>query len=214
MTHHPLLQHLRYRVHSHLPRLYPGALCVIARKDAVAVTVDDGPSSATMRLLDALDAAGITATFFFSGRAALEHPRHVHAAIKAGHTIASHGFGHEDLSVKSRQEVADDIARSLRTMEVLSGVRPTLFRPPYGRLNPLHRDVPRALGCRLVLWSVLPGDFDAAVPADVLLSRLDGVRGGDIVALHDHAEDHDRTIACIHHLGTVLRHRGLRAQAL
>lgn len=214
MTYHPLLRHLRYRVHSHLPRLYPGAQCVIARKDAVAVTIDDGPSPVTKPLLDALDAAGVTATFFFSGSAALEHPRRLRAVCDRGHTVASHGFAHDDLSLKSRNEVVDDIAHSLRTIEAVSGVRPTFFRPPYGRLHPLHRDIPRALGCRLVLWSVLPGDFDAGVPADVLFSRLDGVRGGDIVVLHDHAEDADRTIACIHHLGALLRRRGLRALAL
>jgi peptidoglycan/xylan/chitin deacetylase (PgdA/CDA1 family) len=214
MAHHPLLRHLRYRVHSHLPRLYPGAQCVIARKDAVALTIDDGPSSATKQLLAVLDTAGITATFFFSGSAALEHPRRLRAVIERGHTVASHGFAHEDLSVKSRREVADDITRSLDTIEAVSGVRPTLFRPPYGRLHPLHRDIPRALGCRLVLWSMLPGDFDKTVSSDELRGRLDAVHGGDIVVLHDRVEDAERTYVCIHHLGILLRRRGLRAQTL
>lgn len=214
MTYHPLLRHLRYRLHSHLPRLYPGAQCVIAWKDAVAVTIDDGPSSDTKQLLDALDTAAINATFFFSGSAVLEHPRRLRAVLDRGHTVASHGFAHEDLSLKSRKAVTDDIERSLRTIEAVSGVRPTLFRPPYGRLHPLHRDIPRALGLRLVLWSVLPGDFDPAVTSAELRSRLDSVHGGDIVVLHDRVEDTDRTIACIHHLGTLLRRRGLRALRL
>lgn len=214
MTYHPLLRHLRYRMHSHLPRLYPGAMCTIARKDAVAVTIDDGPSSATKQLLDALEAESITATFFFSGKAALEHPRRLRTVVERGHTVASHGFAHEDLSLKPRKEVAHDIERSLRTIETVSGVRPTLFRPPYGRLHPLHRDIPRALGLRLVLWSVLPGDFDEAVSSEELLSRIDGLRGGDIIVLHDRAENAERTSVCIHHLGTLLRRCELRALPL
>ena len=46
----------------------------------------------------------------------------LHAVLERGHTVASHGFAHEDLSLKSRKEVAHDIERSLRTIEAVSGV--------------------------------------------------------------------------------------------
>lgn len=165
-----------------------------------AVTLDDGPSATTPRLLDALDEAGIPATFFVSGRAALEHARELCMIRDRGHAIASHGFAHEELTWKSRQAVEDDLLRSLDAISMVSGLRPALYRPPFGRLHPKHRDIPSHLGCALVLWSVLPEDYDRSLPMDTLLRRMADVGRRDILVLHDKPGCVDRTIRCLRQL--------------
>ncbi|MDX9757852.1 MAG: polysaccharide deacetylase family protein [Bacteroidota bacterium] len=197
MTSHPLLRHLRYRLHSRLPRLYPGALCRMPEAATAAVTIDDGPSPTTPRVLDALDAAGLPATFFVSGRAVLEHPREMRLIRDRGHVIASHGFAHGDLSRQPRHAVEDDLVRSLEVIAMVSGIRPTLFRPPYGRLHPMHRDIPVRHGCALVLWSVTPADYDVTLSADELRRRMADVGPRDIVVLHDTPGCVERTLDCI-----------------
>ena len=202
MTQHLLLRHLRYRLYSRLPRLYPGALCRMHETGAVAVTIDDGPSAATPRLLDALDEANIAATFFISGRATLEFPRELRLIRERGHLLASHGFAHADLSRQSRDVVEADLSRSLDAIAMVSGIRPTLYRPPYGRLHPRHRDIPARHGCALVLWSAMPADYDTGVPISELLRRIEDIRPRDIVVLHDQPAFVDRTCLCLGRLGS------------
>jgi peptidoglycan-N-acetylglucosamine deacetylase len=214
VTTNPLLRHIRYRLHSRLPRLYPGAQCRLDRRDIVAVTIDDGPSSATPRLLDLLDEAGIPATFFLSGAAVPDHPGVVRTIRERGHVIGSHGFAHDDPSRRTRAEVEMDLLRSIDVIESASGANVALFRPPYGRLHPLHRDIPRKHGCRLVLWSAMPGDFEANVSRAELSRRIAALRGGEIVVLHDRPRDANRTAVCIHALGALIERHDLMATTL
>ena len=209
-----LLGRLRTGLHSRLPRLYPGALCTLPSRDAVAITVDDGPGEATPVILAALREHALVATFFVSGEAVRRHPGLLRTIAREGHTIATHGDAHRDLSLRTRREVREDIRRGIEAITEAAGSRPTLFRPPYGRLNPLHRDLPSAFGCRLVLWSSMPGDFDHTQSVGELLRGIDAVVGGDILVLHDRTDTAERAIACIRHLAGRLRRDGLRAVTL
>ncbi|MFA6234714.1 MAG: polysaccharide deacetylase family protein, partial [Bacteroidota bacterium] len=114
----------------------------------------------------------------------------------------------------ARDQVESDLERSLSAIEDCTGVRPKFYRPPYGRLHPAHRDLPAAHGCALVLWNALPGDFDQQVTVDELRRRIEIIREGDIVVLHDHAHALDRTTACISFIGDLLRRTGIRAVSL
>ncbi len=194
--------------------MFPGAICRLQDQGTVALTIDDGPSASTTELLDALDAQGLTATFFLSGEAVLKHPSTARAIVTRGHGIASHGFAHEDLAWKDRSQVEADLAKSVAVIEDATGRSPRHYRPPYGRLRPAHRDVPASYACALVLWSSMPGDFHLSVPVDVLLQRIRRVRGGEIVVLHDHAHGARRTTACIEALADLIRRNGLRSVAL
>ncbi|MBE0644206.1 MAG: polysaccharide deacetylase family protein [Bacteroidetes bacterium] len=197
-----------------MPMLYPGALCRIADTTAVAVTIDDGPSKTSENLLDALEAESIKGTFFLSGRAAISHPETARMILQRDHAIATHGFMHEDMARKKRDEVDEDLGKSLATIESVTGFHAKHYRPPYGRLHPAHRDLPALHGCRLVLWSAMPGDFDPRVDVDELRRRVEHVRGGDIIVLHDHPQSWERTAVCISALGSMLRRNGLRTVTL
>lgn len=210
----PILQRLRYRVQSKLPLLFPGALCRIEDETAVAITIDDGPSTFTTGLLERLDSHAMLATFFLSGSSLADFPGRASELAKRGHAVASHGFLHEDLALKPRSEVRTDLVRGLEAVEAETGVRPKYYRPPYGRLNPMHRDLPAQLGCSLVLWTALPGDFDPTVKKDELQRRIGSIRGGDIIVLHDQPHAADRTTACIEFIAELLRRKSLRTVTL
>lgn len=210
----PIFQDIHYRAQSVLPRLYPSALCRLEDVRSVAVTIDDGPSSATPRLLDMLDESGMSATFFLSGDAVERFPAQARAIRDRGHALASHGFAHVGLLRKSRSEVEADTLRGLAVIERTTGLRPAFYRPPYGRLHPLHRGLPAALGCTLVLWSMMPGDFNPRLSLPLLLARMSHVKGGDIIVLHDRADTAGRASACLGRLGDALHGTGLRTITL
>ncbi len=210
----PILQRLRYRFQSGLPHLFPGALCRIEDAHSVAVTIDDGPSETTALLLEQLSQHGIIATFFLTGEAVAKHPAHVKSIVEHGHAIGSHGYRHNDLARQPREAVKTDLELSLNGIESETGIRPKYYRPPYGRLNPLHRHIPGEFGCQLVLWNRLPGDFDASVSEAELGKRIGKIQDGDIIVLHDLASSFDRSAAGLAFIADLLQRASLKAVTL
>jgi polysaccharide deacetylase family protein (PEP-CTERM system associated) len=75
----------------------------------------------TLRLAELLAHFETKATFFILGWVAERHPGLVKALAKQGHEIASHGYGHELVSSQTENEFRDDVRRSKRILEELTG---------------------------------------------------------------------------------------------
>lgn len=81
-------------------------------------------------LLDLLDEADVRATCFFLGWIAERFPGLVRAADRAGHEVASHGYGHQLIYTQTQQAFAEDIARAKKVTEDILG-KPVLgYRAP------------------------------------------------------------------------------------
>jgi peptidoglycan/xylan/chitin deacetylase (PgdA/CDA1 family)/uncharacterized membrane protein YbhN (UPF0104 family) len=151
----------------------------------VALSFDDGPSADTPAVLDALDRAGVKATFFVLGTAAERHPELVRAVGARGHEVALHGHSHRKLAFAGPRRVADEIDRGREAIRS-AGVEPApLFRAPHGWKGPFLRRALRARGLRLVAWS--RGVWDTARPGVAAIAARAGrrPRPGEILLLHD-----------------------------
>src|SRR2546423_6794093 len=85
---------------------------------AVALTFDDGPNpDATPRVLDALAARGVKATFFILGRHAEQWPGLVKRVADEGHSIGNHGYFHRKLHFKSPDYVRRDLELGTEAIE-------------------------------------------------------------------------------------------------
>ncbi len=73
----------------------------------------------TSKILDILDRHRTRATFFVLGFIAERHPEIVLAVEKAGHEIATHGYGHHRVYTQSPEAFRRDIKKAL---EILSGI--------------------------------------------------------------------------------------------
>jgi peptidoglycan-N-acetylglucosamine deacetylase len=105
----------------------------------LALTFDDGPSSEwTPRVLDALRASGVRATFFVLGRHAEAHPELIRRMSEEGHEIASHGYDHALLTFASQADVEQQLERTEASLATALGrqLHPLLFRAPHGFRNP------------------------------------------------------------------------------
>lgn len=151
-----------------------------------ALTFDDGPDPlGTPAVLDALDAAGVKATFFLVGEQLMRHHALAREAADRGHELALHGFEHVEHDGFRPQAARDDIARGLGSFEAATGRRPRFFRPPYGRFSEASYDACRHLGLEPVYWSSWGMDWEALAAdriADLVCRDLDD---GSIVLLHD-----------------------------
>ena len=84
----------------------------------------------TLRLAELLAHFETKATFFVLGWVAERHPGLVKALAKQGHEIASHGYGHELVTDLTEGEFRNDVRRSKRILEDLTGEMVFGYRAP------------------------------------------------------------------------------------
>lgn len=154
-------------------------------REDVALTFDDGPNPrCTPALLELLDKHQAKATFFLIGRFVRQHPELAREIATRGHGLGNHTYTHPNLFWQGAREIARELEDCQRVIEEVCGVRPRLFRPPFGFRGPQLFPVVRRTGMEVVMWSVMPRDWKVQ-PAGQVAERMKKTRGGDIVLLHD-----------------------------
>jgi peptidoglycan-N-acetylglucosamine deacetylase len=186
----PRPNRLRQALRSGLATLMPRALFLTngPRSDRrVSLTFDDGPDPVnTPRVLDALAAEGIKATFFILGKHAERHPELVRRVAREGHDLGHHSYFHSDPPTTFFTDLLDEVRRTSTLIERIAGVRPLLFRPPLGKVTAGKLAGLWALRQTVVLWNVDPRDYRRRSPEEVVgWLRRHSFAGGDIVLLHD-----------------------------
>lgn len=101
----------------------------------VVLTFDDGPSPAsTQKVLTALAAQRVQATFFLVGKPAEEHPTLVRRIAAAGHTIGHHTWSHRSLNQIPPDQAVEEIDRGIEAVETaLHGVATNVPSTPFFR---------------------------------------------------------------------------------
>ena len=177
----------------------------------VALTFDDGPDPVhTPRLLDALAALDVKATFFLLGRSAEVYPELVARIAREGHELGNHTYGHRYLPLARSRSVAGELSATDAAIHRASGITPTLARPPYGGRSPRNVRVFARLGKRLVLWDVNSYDWNGAPAGDVAERIVSRARPGSIVLMHDAREGGDATVDAVRLVVPALRAQGFQ----
>ncbi len=100
--------------------------------NAVALTFDDGPDPEwTPKILDALKAKDVPATFFLIGLQADKFGGVLKRIVNEGHEIGNHTFTHPDISNLSGRYMKLELNLTERLFASRLGLRTILFRPPY-----------------------------------------------------------------------------------
>ena len=177
---------LRFGYPTRMPPLvsivFPNAVCqIITENKEVFLSFDDGPHpEITPWVLDQLDAFDAKAIFFLIGDNVLRYPEVVEEILRRGHQIGNHTMKHLDAWKNRPSVLENDILQSKKY------ISSTLFRPPYGhfhrtsiRLWARHFD-------RVILWSILSGDFDTNRTAQCCVDAVcTKIKSGDIIVFHD-----------------------------
>jgi len=151
----------------------------------VFLTFDDGPAPPfTEQILDILAERKISATFFLCGQNVERHPEIARRIVREGHTIGNHTHSHPFLCPRSRKFMAREIDRAQDAIERVTGVRPTLFRPPYGARWFGLMPILRKRGLRLVMWSVAGFDWKYQTQA-IIRATARKMHSGAVILLHD-----------------------------
>jgi peptidoglycan/xylan/chitin deacetylase (PgdA/CDA1 family) len=152
----------------------------------LALTYDDGPNDPyTSQLLDVLAKHGTKATFFLIGKYVKQRPDIVRRVVEAGHSVGNHTWNHPNLIFCSAAETRRQISETQKAIEDACGVRPTLFRPPFGGRRPGTFAVARELGLTPIMWGVTCYDWSAISNESIERKAREQIRGGDVILLHD-----------------------------
>ncbi|MBV9690196.1 MAG: polysaccharide deacetylase family protein [Ktedonobacteraceae bacterium] len=177
----------------------------------VALTFDDGPSLYyTPQVLTILHQYGVHATFFTIGENVRLYPELVQQEYYAGHVIGNHSWDHPYLTQRSAASVYSELSRTGDMIQQTIGIRPTLFRPPYGAINAQVEFQASRLGLISVVWNVDTRDWDQprSTESVIINNVLKGVSNGSIVLMHDAGGNRSRTIATLPKIIVALRQRG------
>ena len=158
-----------------------------ARRDAVAITIDDGPDpDVTPRVLDILDAHDAKATFFCIARNVAEHPELARDIVRRGHAIENHSERHRwYFALMGIGGFTRELDRAQRSIAVVTGRAPQFFRAPAGFRSPFLDPALRRTRLMLVSWTRRGFDTVNRDPDAVLRRLLHRLRAGDILLLHD-----------------------------
>jgi len=187
----------------------------------VALTFDDGPDpEVTPAVLDLLDRHGARASFFAIGRQAEARPELVAEIARRGHRVENHSYRHTHrFALLGPWAAGRELDRAQRILTAAAGRPPVWFRAPAGLRGPLLELVLAPRGLRLASWTRRGFDTVSGDPARVAARLTRGLRGGDVLLLHDGggaltAEGRPVVLAALPRLLAAIAEQGLRAVAL
>jgi len=142
----------------------------------------------TLQILDILDEYDVKTTFFLVGIWVEKYPELAKEIVNRGHEIGNHSATHPYMTKISREKMREELRIMSDEVEKLTGVRPTLFRPPYGDYNDLVVTTSREEGYEAVQWSVDSLDWKNKGAEDIVKRCTQKIASGDIVLFHNDAQ--------------------------
>lgn len=195
-----------------MQRLYSKRIWEIAGSNKVYLTFDDGPHPEhTPWVLDELKKNNAKATFFCIGKNVVLYPDVYRRILNEGHAVGNHTQHHLN------GWKGDDAGYMQDVQEAAKYIDSNLFRPPYGRLSSFREKTLResAAKYRIIMWSVLSGDFDPGISKDQCLNNVVlKTKAGSIVVFHDSEKAAEKMKYALSGLLTMLADKGLQTDII
>jgi peptidoglycan/xylan/chitin deacetylase (PgdA/CDA1 family) len=150
----------------------------------VALTFDDGPNvTATLRIMEILDAAKVKGTFFEVGKAIDAEPQITRALYAHGQLLGNHSYHHDQWRWLDPRY--PELERTQKAFRRAIGVCPAYYRPPHGDRTPFIAHVVKDHHMRIIMWSVSSGDWAEKSARAIARRIVRGAKPGAIILLHD-----------------------------
>ena len=141
----------------------------------------------TQEIIDILAKYEVKATFFVVGEWVDKYPESVKALHDAGHEVMNHSDTHPYMTKLSAEDMLKQVNGCSDKIEKVTGVRPHLFRPPYGDYNDQVVDTLLENGYYTIQWSIDSLDWKD-LSAKEITARVTGkMEAGSITLFHNAA---------------------------
>lgn len=162
--------------------------CVTRDDNKISISFDAAwGGDKTLGILDLLDEYNIKTTFFLVDIWTQKYPELVKEIVARGHEIGNHSTSHPQMSKLNETQIAKELNTQADNVLAIAGVRPVLFRPPYGDYNNRVITTARAQGFVPIQWSVDSLDWKNR-GAQEIINRATKVKSGDIVLFHNDSQ--------------------------
>lgn len=118
-------------------------IILLEEKKMAYLTFDDGPSYNTSKILKVLKEYNVKATFFILGSTITEEGKEcLKTMAEEGHAIGIHTYSHKPENIYSSVEAfLDDFYLDYQLIYETTGVKPNIFRFPWGSVNTYNRSI-------------------------------------------------------------------------
>lgn len=155
-----------------------------SERKVIYLTFDDGPTpDVTNYVLDLLKTYNAQATFFVLGSQVNKNPEILRRILFENHAVGNHTYKHPNGWTKSIVDYLTELEECDAILKI-HDVFTDLFRPPYGRMT-LRQLARIVITKRVIMWSILSGDFDEKVNLSQAIKTLKTAVSGDILVFHD-----------------------------
>lgn len=162
--------------------------CVERDNKAVALSFDAAwGNEDTQQLIDILNEYNVKATFFLVGDWVDRYPESVKALSDAGMEVMNHSNDHAHFSKLTEQEIVDNVNACSDKIEAITGIRPTLFRCPYGEYDDHVVSTVNGLGIQVIQWNVDSLDWKDLTAGEIYTRVTTNVEPGSIILFHNAA---------------------------
>jgi peptidoglycan-N-acetylglucosamine deacetylase len=159
------------------------------------LSFDDGPDlSGTPLVLDQLDRRGLKGIFFVNGRYLtgsrsqdLARRELIRKLATHGHLVANHTLTHKNIC-QFPESIPDEVDANSEIIAYATGLRPLLFRSPYGVRCRVLEEALRQREMIQIGWNLDPQEWKAENPDAVfayVTENLARLQGRAILLLHD-----------------------------
>lgn len=182
-------------------------------KPYICLTFDDGPNKVqTIKVLDKLKKYNVKATFFMIGENIEYQKDIVKKVYDAGHEIGNHFYAHENINKLSKDEIKESIVKTNDLIYSITGVTPSLLRPPYGFVNDDLKSICGELNMSIILWTADKDsrDWELVDANEIINNVTKKVSNGDIFLFHDGSKKFTNTIEAIDSVIPMLEDKGFK----
>lgn len=156
-------------------------------KKEIAISFDDGPvKSYTPAIMQVLKENNIKTAFFCIGSRIAGNEKLFQQLHEEGHLIGNHSYSHHIwFDFFSSKKMLEDLRMMDEVMEKATGLKPLLFRPPFGVTNPSLRKAITNGKYIPVGWSIRSMDTVITNEKRLLHKVIRSIKPGAIVLFHD-----------------------------
>ena len=136
-------------------------------------------------ILETLKNNNVHITFFIVGEWADKYPEAVKKIYEAGHEIGSHSNTHPHVNNLSSEKNLEEIQLSVNKIEKITGIKPTLYRAPYGEYNNTVIKTAQENGYYTIQWNLDTLDYKGLTGEEMWKRLKNKLNKGSIILSHN-----------------------------
>jgi peptidoglycan/xylan/chitin deacetylase (PgdA/CDA1 family) len=127
-------------------------------------------------------------TFFIGGDWAKNNPDLLKRIAGEGHEIGNHGYSHQHHNNLNLDGNRKEILDTEKVVEAVTGIKTTLFAPPYGEFNKTTLQAAASLGYQTIMWSIDTIDWRRDGTDKILQRVMKDPHNGALILMHPTAD--------------------------